>query len=169
VTTVLLLIDVQRNMLEPPEPVPAAAEVGPVIGSLLDRARAAGAGVVHVRNCGGPDDPDLAGTPGWELVHDVREGEPVLDKTTCDTFASTELAAVLPPGTDLVVAGMQSDFCVRETSLAAVQRGYGVTLVRGAHATYDGSEPAAAASAAVEQELGSHGVAVVDPGEVVFS
>ena len=28
---------------------------------------------------------------------------------------------------------------------------------------------AAAASAAVEQELGSHGVTVVDPGEVVFS
>jgi nicotinamidase-related amidase len=41
-TTVLLLVDVQRNMLEPPEPVPQAETVGAAIEDLLERARSAG-------------------------------------------------------------------------------------------------------------------------------
>jgi nicotinamidase-related amidase len=38
--------------------------------------------------------------------------------------------------TVLVVAGMQSEFCVRETSPAALRHGYPAVLARGAHATY---------------------------------
>lgn len=64
-TTVLLLIDLQRNMLEPPDPVADAPAVTEAVSGLLDRARAAGVGVVHVRNNGTGDDPDLPGTPGW--------------------------------------------------------------------------------------------------------
>ena len=68
-TSVLLLVDVQRNMLEPPEPVPEAGPVGEAIRVLLGRARSAGTTVIHVRNNGDDDDPDAPGTPGWELVH----------------------------------------------------------------------------------------------------
>jgi nicotinamidase-related amidase len=35
----LLLIDVQRNMLLPPQPVPDAPIVGPKIAEILERAR----------------------------------------------------------------------------------------------------------------------------------
>ncbi|MFJ2033878.1 isochorismatase family protein [Streptosporangium sp. NPDC087985] len=163
---VLLLIDVQRNMLLPPEPVPGAQEVSSMIATLLERARAGGMPVVFVRNNGGEDDPDFPGTPGWELVHEVLPGEHVVDKHTPDAFLGTDLASILPPSASLVVAGMQSEWCVRETSLAALGRGHALTLVRGAHATYDGDEAAAAVSGEVERELAAVGVKVVDLEEV---
>ena len=78
----LLLIDVQRNMLLPPQPVPDAPTVGPKIAQILERARRSDAMVVHVRNNGGEDDPDAPGTTGWELIHDVAGHETVVDKRT---------------------------------------------------------------------------------------
>jgi hypothetical protein len=58
---------------------------------------------------------------------------------------------------------------VRATSLSALRRGHTVTLVRGAHATYDGDTPAKETSQRVEEELAAAGVAVVDPAGVTFS
>jgi hypothetical protein len=58
---------------------------------------------------------------------------------------------------------------VRATSLAALSRGNTVVLARGAHATYDGEEPATAVSASVEAELEAAGVAVVDHDKVEFA
>ncbi|GAA3424268.1 isochorismatase family protein [Streptosporangium sandarakinum] len=166
---ILLLVDVQRNMLEPPEPVPAAREVALALTTLLERARTAGAPVVFVRNNGGEGDPDLPGTPGWELVHDVLPGEHVIDKHSPDAFLGTGLASLLQPAAPLVVAGMQSEWCVRATALAALERGHPVTLVRGAHATYDAGEPAAAVSRRVEEELAVAGVRIADLDEVTMS
>jgi nicotinamidase-related amidase len=91
-TTVLLLVDVQKSMLEPPEPVPDADAVGSAIKDLLGRARSAGTTVIHIRNNGGDGDPDVPGTPGWELVHEVVPGEHTVDKSECDAFAGTGLS-----------------------------------------------------------------------------
>jgi nicotinamidase-related amidase len=167
-SSVLLLIDVQRNMLLPPEPVPAADAVAAAIGDVLDRARAAGALVVHVRNNGGTGEPDAPDTPGWQLIHEVRVGERVVDKEEPDAFAGTDLADLLPAAAEVVVVGMQSDYCVRATSLAALRRGHQVTLVRGAHATYDDEEPAGTIAAQIETQLHAAGATVVDRVEVRF-
>jgi nicotinamidase-related amidase len=166
---VLLLVDVQRNMLLPPEPVPGADAVAEAIAGVLRRAREGGATVVHIRNNGGPGDPDTPGTAGWELVHEVREGEHVVDKDKPDAFAGTGLAKLVPASAAVVVAGMQSEYCVRETSLSALRRGHQVTLVRGAHATYDGDLPAAAISRRVEEELAAAGASLVDREQVTFA
>ena len=120
--TALLLLDVQRNMLEPPEPVPGAREIGAVIADVLNRARSADAIVVHVRNNGDADDPDAPGCAGWQLVHAVLSGEHVVDKHQPDAFAETGLADLLPAAAEVVVVGMQSDYCIRETSLSALRR-----------------------------------------------
>jgi nicotinamidase-related amidase len=167
-TSVLLLVDVQKDMLEPPEPIPDAAPVGEAIKDLLGRACAAATQVIHVRNNGGLDDPDAPGTPGWELVHDVAAGEHVIDKDECDAFAGTRLAELVPASATLVVAGMQSEFCIRETALSALRRGYPVILVRGAHATYDGDIPARDTSAAVEAELAEAGASVLPQAGLPF-
>ncbi len=161
-TTTLLLIDVQQNMLAGAEPVPDATAVSATIAETLAKARAAGAPVVHIRNNGGAEDPDAPGTPGWELVHEVAPGEQVIDKFEPDAFAATALSDLLPPRTDLVVVGMQSEFCVRETSLSALRRGHRVSLVRGGHATYDGQVPAAQTARDIERELNDAGVSIVD-------
>jgi nicotinamidase-related amidase len=112
----LLLIDVQRNMLLPPQPVPDAPAVGPRIAGILDQARRDGAMVIHVRNNGGEDDPDAPGTTGWELIHDVAGHEAVVDKRTPNGFAGTELGNLLVDASEVVIVGMQSEYCVRETS-----------------------------------------------------
>lgn len=165
----LLLIDVQRNMLLPPQPVPDAPAAGPKIAEILDRARRSGAMVIHLRNNGGQDDPDAPGTMGWELIHDVAEHEVVVNKRTPNGFAGTELGSLLADAHDVVIAGMQSEYCVRETSLAALQRGLAVLLVRGAHATYgDGKRTAAEIAAATEAELAQAGARILDVGDVTF-
>lgn len=160
-STALLLVDVQKNMLDAPEPVPQAGPVGSTIEACLARAREAGWTVAHIRNTGGDDDPDAPGTPGWELVHAVRDGEHVVDKHECDAFDGTPLGELIPPSTTVVLVGMQSQYCVRETALAALKRGHAVKLVRGAHATYDDGKPAAEVSAEVERELAEAGVEVI--------
>jgi nicotinamidase-related amidase len=66
----------------------------------------------------------------------------------------------------VVIAGLQSDYCVRETTLGALARGLEVTLVSDAHSTYD-SPPRTAAqiTAAVNAEFA--GRAVLTPAEGV--
>lgn len=165
----LLLIDVQRNMLLPPHPVPDALAVSSKIAEILERARRAGAMVVHVRNNGGPDDPDAPGTPGWELIHDVAGREAVVDKHTPDAFAGTELGNLLADTSEVVIVGMQTEYCVRETSRAALQRGLAVLLAQGAHATYgDRNRTAAEIAAATEAELAQAGARILDASAVTF-
>lgn len=56
-----------------------------------------------------------------------------------DSFADTNLRAVLDDlgATHLVIAGAQSDFCIRTTTQRAAADGYDVTLVSDAHTTED--------------------------------
>ena len=92
-----------------------------------------------------------------------------MDKRTPDSFDGTELGSLLADAPDVVIVGMQSEYCVRETSLAALKRGLGVVLVRGAHATYGGGKHTAAEiAAATEAELAPRRIAVnvVAPGPV---
>jgi len=168
--TALLLVDVQCDMLEPPSPVPAHAEVRKALESLLERARARGAFVVHVQNDGSPSDPDAPHTPGWELVFPAAPGELVVRKTVSDAFTNTSLGAALgTQGVDrVVVAGMQSNYCVSATCRGALQCGLGVILASGAHATYDEGKSAQAISDEVERELLRNGVRVVPTSEVEF-
>jgi nicotinamidase-related amidase len=154
------MIDIQRNMLRPPEPIPAAAEVGPAIESLLADARRRGVPVIHVRNNGSAGDPDEPGTDGWQLVHPAHDDEPVVDKFSASAFDGTNLADLVDPADRLVIIGMQSEYCVRATALDAAQRGHSVAVVPGAHATYDDDKPAAEISGDVEAELRAAGVDV---------
>jgi nicotinamidase-related amidase len=167
-TPVLLMIDVQRNMLGPPTPVANATAIGTAIAGVLESARDAGAAVVHVRNNGTEGDPDAPGTDGWQLVHPVRDDEPVVDKATPDSFAGTDLADFVPDGAPIVVIGMQSDYCVRATSLAALERRHPVTVVSGAHATYDDDKPAADISKDVEDELRAAGATIGSVDDQLF-
>ena len=170
--TALLLVDVQRNMLEGDAPVPAAGQVRPALEALLATARGAGALVVHVQNDGAPGEPDEPETEGWRLVLPATGGELVVRKDVPDTFAANpELARSLRErGVDrVVVAGMQSEYCVEATSRGALGHGFEVLLASGAHATYDdGSVAAVEISTGVEKELGTEGVRVLPAAGVPF-
>jgi nicotinamidase-related amidase len=61
-----------------------------------------------------------------------------------------------------VGTGIQSDFCVRATLSDALEEGFDVTLLRGAHSTYDeGGKTAEEIERAVEQELEGKGAKIV--------
>lgn len=170
-TRALMLIDVQRNMLEPPTPVPAAASIREALQDLLLRARGAGALVIHVQNDGPPGDPDEPGTDGWQLVFPADAGELIVRKDQPDTFAANpalvkDLAA--KEITEVVIAGMQSNYCVAESSRGALNRGLQAILASGAHATYDENEPASAISAQIERELATEGITVLSFRKVSF-
>jgi streptothricin hydrolase len=170
-TRALMLIDVQRNMLEPPTPVPAAASIREALQDLLLRARGAGALVIHVQNDGPPGEPDEPGTDGWQLVFPASAGELIVRKDQPDTFAANpalvkDLSA--KEITEVVIAGMQSNYCVAESSRGALKHGLQAILASGAHATYDENEPASAISAQIERELATEGISVLSFRKVSF-
>jgi nicotinamidase-related amidase len=133
--TALVVIDVQNDVVR--DAYARDAVVGR-IGALLDKARAAGAPVVWVQHSG----DDLAeGSEGWRYVPElVRRGsEALIPKRYGDAFEGTGLEAVLAElGVGrLVVAGAETDACIRSTIHGAFTRGYDVTLVSDAHTAQD--------------------------------
>ena len=103
----------------------------------VDRARRVGVAVIWVQ-----DEQDfLRNSPEWELAPPLapQPGETRILKAYRDAFAGTELSAVLVAAnvTRLLLAGAQSDFCVRTAGQSAAARGYDVTLLADAHTTWD--------------------------------
>ena len=133
--TALLVIDVQREVMA--SSVNADAVIAK-IASLVDRARAAGTPVIWVQHS---DDTLERGSEGWQYVPELvaADDEAWIHKSYGDSFEDTDLEAVLAEGGigHLVVAGAQSDFCIRSTIHGGFTRGYDVTLVRDAHTTED--------------------------------
>ncbi|MEV0644865.1 isochorismatase family protein [Phytomonospora sp. NPDC050363] len=137
----LIIVDVQKAGVTGADAVPAAAQLLERVAGLLDRARRAGAVVVHLQNDGKPGSADAPGTPGWELYLPVvgRPREFVIRKPHGDGFAETELGHVLVGAgvTSLAICGVMSDMCVAATARTAAARGFRVVLPHDAHATQD--------------------------------
>ncbi len=133
--TALIVIDMQVGVVAKAH---ARDAVVANIAALVERARARGIPVVWVQDMevdGGK------GSAGWPLVPELkpRDGEPLVEKAYGDSFEETRLEAVLSGlGVGrLVVAGAQTDQCIRCTLHGACTRGYDVTLVSDAHTTED--------------------------------
>lgn len=139
--TALLVIDVQTGLI-------ASAwrgeEVLARINGLISRAREAGAPVLYIQHDGGAEDArwNWVGSEAWMLHPGLlppRDGEPVIHKAACDAFWRTPLHGLLTGhGADrLVIAGLQTQFCIDTTCRSAVALGYPVSLAADAHTTDD--------------------------------
>ena len=133
----LLVVDVQNCVVE------GAHERDAVVAnvdSLVDQARRADVPVVWVQHS---DDEIIKGSDGWRIVPELKPGdiEPLIHKSYGDSFEDTNLETVLSGlGVGrLVVAGAETDACIRSTLHGAFVRGYDVTLVSDAHTTGDKS------------------------------
>lgn len=131
----LLVIDVQNGVV-----ANAYDRDGVVsrIANLVDRARDAEVPVIWVQH----SDAGLAlGTDEWQYVPELvrASDEPVIAKSYGDSFEDTDLEEVLASLKvgSLIVAGAQTDQCIRSTLHGAVARGYDATLVSDAHTTED--------------------------------
>ncbi|WP_234433682.1 cysteine hydrolase family protein [Streptomyces rimosus] len=176
----LIVVDVQSAFFEGEEAVPHAAAVQERLEDLVDRARSAGALIVHLQNDGAPGTSDEPGTKGWELHLPVIPGprEVVIRKTEDDGFHETPLGDLLTGAgvRSLVVCGVMSEMCVLATARTALEREYRVVLPHDAHGTYDvppapgetEGVPAAMASRVAEWALGDEVEIVAYAKDVPF-
>jgi nicotinamidase-related amidase len=136
--TALLVIDVQNDVVAGAHNRDAVVAN---IASLVDRARAENVPVVWVQHS---DDDLPEGSDGWRYVSELpqEEPEPVIHKHYGDSFEDTDLETVLAEQKvgRLIVAGAQTDACIRSTLHGAIVRGYDATLVSDAHTTEDLSQ-----------------------------
>lgn len=174
--TALLVIDVQNGV------VAHAFERDRVVANvrtLVEKARAQRASVIWVQHASA----ELPrGSEVWQYVPELvrREEEPLVPKEYGDSFEGTELESVLAERRvgHVVVAGAQTDACIRSTIHGAFVRGYDVTLVGDAHTTEDLSPYGAPAPALViahtnlywgEQRAPGRRAAVVATAKVDFT
>lgn len=115
-----------------------------------------------------PEDPLAKGKPTWELVFkpNEHEGDWYVTKDVRDTFESNpDLSDRLKREgiQNLVMCGVQTEYCVRSTSLGAVSSGFqNVTLLAGAHSTYPSStQTLDQMKTTVEEELKRNGVKTI--------
>ena len=136
--TALLVVDVQNGVVEGAHKRDAVVAN---IGSLVGKARGDQVPVVWVQHS---DDQLARGSDAWRIVPELAPGdaEPLVEKHYADAFEDSTLETVLSGLAvgRLVLAGAQTDECVRSTLHGALVRGYDATLVSDAHTTEDLTE-----------------------------
>lgn len=145
--TVFVIIDVQRNILshvsgERADAVRVALDqVVGRLAALADRARARGVPVIHVQHDGAPGHRLEKGTDGWHIRAELgpAPGEPVVNKTSCDSFLGTNLLALLRTSgaSHLIIGGCMTPYCIDTSVRSAVAHGFDVTLLADGHTTCD--------------------------------
>ncbi|MGW1864825.1 isochorismatase family protein [Streptomyces mauvecolor] len=142
--SVLIMIDFQNTYRTGVMALEGAEEALAAGARLLERARAAGAPVVHIINDGGEGSPyDIRAHLG-AISDEVApgDGEPVVVKQVPNAFHLTELEKTLTElgaapgrGKDLVIGGFMTHMCVNYTSQGAFNLGYRPTVVAETTAT----------------------------------
>ncbi|HOD92265.1 MAG TPA: isochorismatase family protein [Clostridia bacterium] len=79
--------------------------------------------------------------PLWQVHPYIPplESDRIIIKYKADSFLETDLNSFLQKEeiTDLILTGLQTEYCVDTTVRSAFSHGYKVTLVRDAHSTFD--------------------------------
>jgi len=130
---VLMVVDVQVGVVADAWEAPRVVHN---VARVVERARAQGVPVVWVqhRNHELPE-----GSAAWQWVPELvpAAGELRIHKQYNSSFEQTPLDAELARlgATHVVLAGAASNWCIRATAYAALERGYDLTLVQDAHTT----------------------------------
>ncbi len=142
--SIVVMIDFQNTYRSGVMALEGAEEALAAGARLLERARSAGAPVVHVLNDGGEGTPyDIRAEIG-AISDEVApaEGEAVVVKGFPNSFHETDLTEVLTgldaapgSGKNLVIAGFMTHMCVNYTTQGAFNLGYRPTVVAEATAT----------------------------------
>jgi nicotinamidase-related amidase len=131
--SVLLVVDVQVGVMHDAWDAPRIIQN---VACAVERARALGVPVIWVQHA----DTDLPqGSPEWQWVPALKpgNGEPLIHKRFNSSFEQTALEDELARlgATRVVLAGAATNWCIRATAYAALDRGYDLTLIKDAHTT----------------------------------
>ena len=130
---VLIVVDTQVGVMQ------EAWDAGRVVGNIalaVDKARNQGVPVIWVQHS---DDELIKGSSEWELAEGLAPaaGEIRIDKQFNSSFEQTPLEDALSElgATRIVLAGAATNWCIRATAYAALERGYDLVLLEDAHST----------------------------------
>ncbi len=130
---VLLIVDVQVGVVQ------GAWDAQRIVGNIdraVQRARSQGVPVIWVQH---GDDELVHGSAPWQWAPPLvpAPGETLIHKHFNSSFEETMLDAELArlSATHITLAGAATNWCIRATAYAALERGYDLTLVSDAHTT----------------------------------
>jgi nicotinamidase-related amidase len=133
--TALLVVDMQTGVMN--GSVNTEAVIANV-ARLVEKARSQDVPIVWVQHA---SEELPLGSDVWKITPELvpEQKEPLVGKRYGDAFEDTDLERTLAEHEvgALVVAGAQSDACIRSTLHGALVRGYDVLLVSDAHTTED--------------------------------
>jgi nicotinamidase-related amidase len=113
-----------------------AARIIRNVAHAVDRARGNDVPVIWVQHEGSDMPRDSA---AWQIVPELTpiKGEARVYKRHESTFEDTTLEAHLARNgvTHIVLAGALTNWCIRATAYAALDRGYDLTLLKDSHST----------------------------------
>lgn len=142
--TALLVIDVQVGLL-----TGAHAEVATLaaINRCISGVRRQQGKIFFIQHCHTSFEPLKRGAPGWQLHPQLDQvvTDTVLDKTASDAFYATDLHTQLQNAgiQQVIVCGLQTEYCVDTTCRAAISLGYQTCLLSDGHTTGDAQLSAA--------------------------
>ena len=135
--TALLIIDVQKALVDGEKPVHHLPELLANINTLIAQARSTDTPIIYIQD----NDVDEIGSPGWQIHEAIapEKGDLVIRKPETDAFYRTSLQEDLAARDikHLVISGCKTEHCVDATCRRATNLGYNVTLVEDAHSTTD--------------------------------
>ena len=142
----LLIIDVQNAMIAVEKPVYQANKKIQMIQSLINKARKKNILIIYVQH-NEQESEFENGTDTWQIFAGIKPkiGDIIIQKTESDSFYGTLLKDVLEQNqiAQLVIVGMQTEYCINATSNRAVELGFEVTLIKDAHSTWNSDEQSA--------------------------
>jgi len=137
---ILLIIDAQREYTDGLMPLPGVQPAIEALAVLLEKARKAGAPIVHIRHQskGKAFNPSSS---GHEIVAPLvaRAGETIVDKSLPNAFAGTDLVMHLAASgrKNLIVGCFMTHMCVSATVRSATDNGFMSTVAADTVATRD--------------------------------
>ncbi|MGF9966173.1 cysteine hydrolase family protein [Bacillus rhizoplanae] len=140
----LVVIDVQEGMYTAGMPVHNGLDLIENLQEVIQKCRTHDIPVIYVKHNGSKGHPLEKGTAGWHIHSKITPmpNEDVVEKETPDSFHETNLREVLQEkGIEhLYICGLQTEYCVDTTVRRAFSEGYKVTLIQGAHSTFDSEQ-----------------------------
>lgn len=130
---ILLIVDVQNGVMGDAWDAPRVIRN---VARTVERARDQAVPVIWVQHA---SDELPHGSPQWQWVPELKPAanEALIHKQFESSFEQTKLEEELTRlgATHITLAGAMTNWCIRATAYAALERGYDLTLVQDAHTT----------------------------------
>lgn len=172
----LIIIDMQTCAFDGRlcPPIDQSTKLLENIATLAAKARAYEIPLIYLQHRALEGPLFAEGTAGWK-IHEVlapQAVDTIVSKHLSNGFEDTKLDDELKRMeiSTLVTCGIQSEFCVRNTSFGALDRGYSVSVAADGHGTLPTNTQSAAEIVAEQNKLlKERGASVLNTGDLVES